>query len=335
MPSSERPAVLVTGGAGYIGCHAAEALARSGFMPVAYDSLERGSASLVRFGPIEVGDIRDEARLRQAIDRHRPVAIMHFAALALVAESVEHPALYDDVNVGGARCVFRAALDAGIRQVVFSSTCAVYGIPAEQPIRESTPKAPINPYGRSKLMAEQILADLAAAEGLRYMALRYFNACGAHPAAEIGELHDPEPHLIPRILMAAGGSIEAVEIMGTDYPTPDGTAIRDYVHVCDVADAHVAALRYLQADGAPVALNIGTGRGHSVLEVLAAAKRVTGRDIPVRHAPRRPGDPPVLTADVTASKQTLGFAARWLDMDEIIRTAWAFQQKQAYGSAAG
>jgi UDP-glucose-4-epimerase GalE len=321
--------VLVTGGAGYIGCHAAEALARSGFTPVAYDNLERGSASLVRFGPIEVGDIRDGARLRQAVERHRPVAIMHFAALALVAESVEYPALYHDVNVDGARCVFRAALDAGIRHIVFSSTCAVYGIPAEQPIHESTPKAPINPYGRSKLMAEEILADLATAEGLRYIALRYFNACGAHPTAEIGELHDPEPHLIPRILMAAGGSIDAVEVMGTDYPTPDGTAIRDYVHVCDVADAHVAALRYLQGGGTPIALNIGTGRGHSVLEVLAAAKRVTGRDIPVRYAPRRPGDPPVLTADVAASKQTLGFAAKWLHMDEIIRTAWTFQQKQA------
>ena len=329
MPSSERPAVLVTGGAGYIGCHAAEALARSGFTPVAYDNLERGSQSLVRFGPIEVGEIRDASRLRQAIERHRPVAIMHFAALALVAESVERPALYYEVNVGGALCVFRAALDAGITDVVFSSTCAVYGTPAEQPIRESTPKAPINPYGRSKLMAEEILADLAAAEGLRYIALRYFNACGAHPAAGIGELHDPEPHLIPRILMAAAGSIDAVDVMGTDYPTPDGTAIRDYVHVCDVADAHVAALRYLQGGGAPVALNLGTGRGHSVLEVLEAAKRVTGRDIPVRRAPRRPGDPPVLTADVAASRQTLGFAARWLDMDEIIRTAWAFQQTQA------
>jgi UDP-glucose-4-epimerase GalE len=329
VTSSERPAVLVTGAAGYIGCHAAEALARRGFTPVAYDSLERGSESLVRFGPMEKGDIRDEARLRQALERHKPVAVMHFAALALVGESVERPARYYEVNVGGALRVFRAALDAGIRNIVFSSTCAVYGVPAEQPIRESTPKAPINPYGRSKLMAEQILADLAAAEGLRYVALRYFNACGAHPSGEIGELHDPEPHLIPRILMAAAGRIDAVDVMGTDYPTPDGTAIRDYVHVCDVADAHVAALRYLQAGGEAIALNLGTGRGHSVLEVLEASKRVTGRDIPVRQAPRRPGDPPVLTADVAASKQALGFAAKWLDMEEIIRTAWVFQLKQA------
>ena len=328
MTSSDKPAVLVTGGAGYIGCHAAEALAESGFMPVVYDSLERGVAELVRFGPFEQGDIRDGERLRQALARHRPVAIMHFAAMALVGESVQRPDIYYEVNVGGALNVFRTALEAGVRNVVFSSTCAVYGTPAEQPIRETTAKAPINPYGRSKLVAEQILADLAAAQSLRYVALRYFNACGAHPSGEIGELHDPEPHLIPRILMAATGRIDAIDIMGTDYPTPDGTAIRDYVHVCDVADAHVAALRYLEAGGEPIALNLGTGLGHSVLQVLDAAKRVTGRDIPVRYAPRRPGDPPVLTADVEAAKNTIGFQAKWLDMDEIIRTAWTWELKQ-------
>jgi UDP-glucose-4-epimerase GalE len=321
--------VLVTGGAGYIGCHAAEALARSGFVPVVYDSLERGSATLVRYGPLEQGDIRDEARLRDVIKQHRPVAVMHFAALALVGESVERPDLYYDVNVGGALSVFRAALAAGIRHVVFSSTCAVYGTPASQPIAEATPRAPINPYGWSKLMTEQILDDLARAQGLRHVALRYFNACGAHPSGEIGELHDPEPHLIPRILMAASGRIEAVDVLGTDYPTPDGTAIRDYVHVCDVADAHVAALRYLQDGGAPVTLNLGTGRGYSVLEVLEAAKRVTGGAFPIRTAPRRPGDPPVLTADVAAASRTLGFSAKWLDLDETIRTAWAWERKQS------
>lgn len=324
----EKPAVIVTGGAGYIGSHAAEALRRSGFTPVAYDNLSRGFERAVRFGPFEEGDIRDSVRLKEVIARHRPVAVMHFAALAYIEESVRLPSLYYDTNVSGALNVFRTALGAGVANVIFSSTCAVYGIPAEQPIREETPYAPINPYGRSKLMAEGILRDMSAAEGLRYVALRYFNACGALPSSEIGEEHDPEPHLIPRILMAALGQIEAIDVMGTDYPTPDGTAVRDYVHVCDLANAHVAALTYLLGGGESVALNVGTGQGHSVLEVLQAARRVTGRDIPVRSKGRRPGDPPVLTADVSEARKRLGFEAQWTDLDRTIETAWRWHSRR-------
>jgi UDP-arabinose 4-epimerase len=324
-----KPAVIVTGGAGYIGSHAAEALGRNGFTPVVYDNLGRGFRKAVRYGPFEEGDIRDAERLKDVIARHRPVAIMHFAALAFVEESVRLPSLYFDNNVGGALTVFRTALAAGVSNIIFSSTCAVYGIPPEQPIREDTPYAPINPYGRSKLMAEEILREMAKAEGLNYVALRYFNACGALPSGEIGEEHDPEPHLIPRILMAALGQIDGIDVMGTDYPTPDGTAVRDYIHVCDLAAAHIAALRYLLDGGQSVALNVGTGQGHSVLEVLDAAKRVTGRDIPVRTKGRRPGDPPVLTADVSAVRKTLGFAAQWTDLDRIIETAWRWHSRPA------
>lgn len=327
-PPGDRPRVLVSGGAGYVGSHACRALAEAGFLPVTYDDLSRGHRSLVRYGPFEAGDIRDRQQLDAVLAAHAPIAVLHFAALAYVGESVTDPARYYAVNLAGALCLLEAIRARGIAPLVFSSTCATYGVPAIQPIVESTPQEPINPYGRSKLMVEQILRDLSAAEGVRSVSLRYFNACGAHPSGEIGEMHDPEPHLVPRAIMAARGEIEALDVFGADYPTPDGTAIRDYVHVCDLADAHVAALRYLLEGGETIALNLGTGRGHSVREIVAAVQRVSGRDVPVRLAPRRPGDPARLVADAAAAARALGFTARWTDIDRVIRTAWDWHDRQ-------
>jgi UDP-glucose-4-epimerase GalE len=320
--------VLVTGGAGYIGSHACKALKAAGLMPVAYDNLSRGHRELVLYGPLEEGDIRDGKRLAEVLSRHKPVAVMHFAALAYVGESVAAPLLYYDNNFSGGLTLLEAARNAGIDKFVFSSSCATYGTPERQPISEDAPQSPINPYGRTKLMLEEALYDCGAAWGLRSVMLRYFNACGADSSGEIGERHDPEPHLIPRVLMAAAGEIDAIDVFGTDYPTADGTAVRDYIHVCDLADAHVAALRYLLSDGATIALNLGTGRGHSVREVIAAARRATARDIPVRYGARREGDPPMLVADSSLAKTTLGFEPKWLDIERIIASAWKWRQRE-------
>jgi UDP-glucose-4-epimerase GalE len=324
----DAPRVLVTGGAGYIGSHACKALRAAGFVPVTYDSLIRGHRELVRYGPLEEGDIRDAARLAEVLARHGVIAVMHFAALAYVSESVAEPWLYYDNNFVGTLTLIEATRKAGIEAFVFSSTCATYGAAADQPISEDAPQAPINPYGRAKLAAEFALRDTGNACGLRSVMLRYFNACGADPSGEIGELHEPEPHLIPRVLMAAAGEIDAVDVFGTDYPTPDGTAIRDYIHVCDLADAHVAALRYLQAGGGTIALNLGTGRGHSVREVIDAARRATGRDIPVRYGKRRAGDPPTLVAEASQARATLDFVPRWLDIEAAIASAWAWHARR-------
>lgn len=320
--SPNQPSVLVTGGAGYIGSHACEALARAGYTPVTYDNLSRGFERLVRFGPLERGDIRDSDRLAEVMARHRPVAVMHFAALTFVGESVQDPALYYDNNVRGALALLDAMRGAGVGRLVFSSTAAVYGLPEAQPIAEGAVNAPINPYGRTKLMIEQALRDYGPAYGIRSVSLRYFNACGAHPTAEIGELHDPEPHLIPRALKAVLGQIEALDVLGDDYATPDGTAVRDYIHVCDLADAHVAALRYLEGGGETVSMNLGVGHGYSVKQIIEAAERVTGRPVPVRRAPRRPGDPPELVADATLARRLLKFDPQWTDIDAIISSAW-------------
>lgn len=319
--------VLVTGGAGYVGSHACSALAAAGITPITYDNLSRGHRNLVRFGPLEEGDILDEARLVEVLEKYRPVAVMHFAALAYVGESVEAPLDYYRNNFAGALALLGAMRKCNIERFVFSSTCAVYGTPETQPMPETLPLAPINPYGRSKLMVEQALRDASAAHGLRSVSLRYFNACGAHPSGEIGERHDPESHLIPRALMAASGEIEALEIFGTDYPTPDGTAVRDYIHVCDLADAHVAALRFLGEGGETIALNLGTGRGYSVREVINATARVTGKAPQWNYVGRRPGDPPMLVADARAAQCVLGFKAKWTDLDAIIASAWSWYKK--------
>jgi UDP-glucose-4-epimerase GalE len=282
----------------------------------------------VRYGPLEEGDILDEARLVEILRKYRPAAVMHFAAFAYVGESVQTPLDYYHNNFTGALSLIGAMRKCGVEQLVFSSTCAVYGTPEIQPMAESLPLVPINPYGRSKLMVEQALQDASAAHQFRSVSLRYFNASGAHPSGEIGELHEPEPHLIPRALMAANGEIESIEVFGTDYPTPDGTAVRDYVHVCDLADAHVAALRYLEQGGPTNAFNLGTGQGHSVREVLDAVALATGHPPPFREGPRRSGDPAMLVADPRTAKDVLGFAAKWQDIDAIVASAWEWHRKR-------
>ena len=326
---SDRPVVLVTGGAGYIGSHACAALSDAGYLPVTYDSLALGHREAVRYGPLEEGDIRDRARLDEVLGRWKPQAVMHFAALIAVGESVVDPALYYDNNVRGALTLLDAVRAAGVERMVFSSTAAVYGLPESQPINEGAAHAPINPYGRTKLMIEQALRDYGAAYGLKSASLRYFNACGAHPSGEIGEMHEPETHLIPRCLMAVLGQIEALDLMGWDYPTPDGTCIRDYIHVCDLADAHVAAVRYLEGGGDTIAMNLGVGRGYSNKEIVDAVGRATGKPVPFRKAPRRPGDPAELVADPTLARTTLGWSAQWTDIEAVIETAWRFAQRRA------
>jgi UDP-glucose-4-epimerase GalE len=319
--------ILVTGGAGYVGSHACKALAAAGHTPVVYDNLGRGHRELVRWGPLEVGDLRDAARLAEVLARHRPAAVMHFAAFAYVGESVQDPALYYRNNVGGTLELLEAMQRAGVGALVFSSTCATYGIPERMPIDEDTPQRPINPYGSTKLVIERVLADFDAAYGLRSVSLRYFNAAGCDPDGETGEIHDPETHIIPRVLMAATGELPQVDIFGTDYPTPDGTCLRDYVHVADLARGHVQALEYLQRGGATTAINLGTGRAFSVREVIAAAEQVTGRRIPVREAARRAGDPPVLVADARRARATLGFAPRFTEIAPIVETAWRWHTR--------
>lgn len=317
------PRILVTGGAGYIGSHACKALHRAGFVPVAFDNLSTGHAAAVRWGPLEFGDILSLPALTSCIRRHRPAAIMHFAALSLVGESGRAPARYFRNNVLGTVNLVDAAAATGIDAMVFSSTCAVYGIPGRVPIDETMPLDPINPYGCSKRAVEDLLRASEGAHGLRSVSLRYFNAAGADPDGETGERHDPETHLIPLALQAAAGTGPALRIFGDDYATADGTAVRDYIHVSDLADAHVAALRYLLDGGRSTALNLGTGRGHSVLDVVGAIERVTGRSLPTEMAPRRPGDPPELVCDPGTAARVLGFRPQaTYGLDDIVATAW-------------
>ncbi|MDP2063787.1 MAG: UDP-glucose 4-epimerase GalE [Phaeovulum sp.] len=313
--------VLVTGGAGFIGSHACKALARAGHLPVAYDTLEIGHADAVRWGPLVVADVRDGTTLRATLAEHRIDAVMHFAAYAYVGESVLEPAKYWGNNVGCMISLLDACRSAGVSRVVFSSSCATYGLPDRLPITEDAPQRPINPYGRTKLACEEMLRDHAAAYGLHYAALRYFNAAGADPEGEIGERHDPETHLIPLALLAASGRAGPLAILGTDYDTPDGTCIRDYIHVADLARAHVLALGHLLAGGGNLAVNLGSGLGHSVREVVAAVERVTGHKVPVREVPRRVGDPPVLTADPARAAEVLGFRTTHSDLHRILQDA--------------
>ena len=320
MSDAAKRAVLVTGGAGYIGSHACKALARAGFQPVAYDNLSRGHADAVRWGPLVRGELNDTELLRQTLRRHRIDAVMHFAAFAYVGESVANPGLYYANNVGGMMSLLDAMHREGVDRIVFSSSCATYGVPACQPISEDAPQAPINPYGRTKLICEWMLRDAAAATGLRHVALRYFNAAGADPEGEIGERHDPETHLVPLALLAAAGRAR-LQVFGTDYPTPDGTCIRDYIHVDDLARAHVMALGHLRDGGESLALNLGTGRGQSVMDVIEAVERVTGRSVAWNATPRRAGDPAELRADPSNAERILGFRARHTDLDTIVSHA--------------
>ena len=310
--------VLVTGGAGYIGSHAVRALQRTGHEPVVLDNLSRGFERLVRGYELIRADIGDRDAVLRAL--RGCDAVMHFAAFAHIAESVENPRMYYHNNVEKALVLLNATLDAGVRQFVFSSTCAVYGIPERIPMTEDEHKNPINPYGTTKLVLEADLAAYSRAYGMRYIALRYFNACGADEGGECGELHDPETHLIPNVLRAAVGG-PPLQLFGSDYPTPDGTCIRDYIHVSDLADAHVAALDYLGRGGESQALNLGTGRGTSNRDIVAEVERVTGRSVPVQLAPRRPGDAPILLADPRRAEAVLGWKAK-RDLRIAVETAW-------------
>jgi UDP-arabinose 4-epimerase len=319
--------ILVTGGAGYIGSHACKALARSGYTPIAYDNLVYGHRESVRWGPLVEGDLADQALLADALSRFEVAAVMHFAAFAYVGESMTKPDLYFRNNVVNTLTLLDAMLAAKLRHIVFSSSCATYGTPARVPITEDTPQHPVNPYGESKLICERALHWYGEAFGMNYAALRYFNAAGADPDGEIGEAHDPETHLVPLVLATALGQRAQIDIYGTDYPTPDGSAVRDFIHVQDLAEAHVAALAHLLAGGGSLALNLGTGAGHSVREVIAAAERVTGRHIARREMPRRPGDPPVLVADVARARALLGWSARLSSLDGILGSAWAWHSR--------
>ncbi len=317
--------LLVTGGAGYVGSHALRALRRAGHSVVVMDDLRAGQAFLAQGCPLVRCDVGDRPAVEQAFAQHGPFdGVLHFAAYLVVPESVAHPLRYYVNNAGGSATLLDVAIGQGVRAFVLSSTCATYGIPSSSPIDESTPTAPINPYGASKLMVERMLADAENAHGLRWAALRYFNACGADPEGGIGECHDPEIHLIPSALEAMAGLRDALELFGSDYPTPDGTCIRDYIHVSDLADAHVRALEGL-LDGRSVGVrNLGTGTGSSNREVLAAVERVTGREVPIIRGPRRPGDPPELVADAGAFRREFGWTPRHSDLDTIVATAWAW-----------
>jgi UDP-arabinose 4-epimerase len=331
-----RGVVLVTGGAGYVGSHACKALTLAGFTPVTFDNFSTGNRWAVRFGPLEPGDILDLATVHSAFKRHRPIAVMHFAGAALVGESMREPALYWRQNLTGTLNLVEACRIHEVGAFVFSSTCAVYGTPERVPIDEEAPKAPINPYGASKLAAERLLADAAMAYGLRFAALRYFNAAGADPEGEIGEHRPVETHLIPLLLDAVLGLRPPLQVLGTDYPTPDGTAIRDYVHVADLAVAHVRALEHLLAGGGSLVCNLGTGEGHSVRQVIEAAERITGRPVPRVEAPRRPGDPPRLVADPGLARERFRLLPSNLaGLERILETAWAWHAQHRARRLAG
>ena len=315
-------AVLVAGGAGYIGSHTARALAEQGRDVVVYDNLSKGHREAVEGLPLVIGDIADQETLRDTIRKYGVDAVIHFAASIEVGESMKEPEAYYFNNVVGTLHLLKSLRAAGVGRIVFSSTAAVYGNPAEDPITENCKKGPINVYGRTKWMMEQTLADYQMAYGLRYAALRYFNASGAHPDGDIGEDHSPESHLIPLIIQAALGQRDDIKIYGTDYPTEDGTCIRDYIHVCDLAQAHILALDTLEKGTESLALNLGNGNGFSVREVIDTVKRVTGRKITVREADRRPGDPPVLVACSDEARDVLGWEPEFASIERIVETAW-------------
>lgn len=317
--------VLVTGGAGYIGSHVAKALAADGIVPVSYDSLVCGHKEAVKWGPFVLGDVGDAALLHETIHRYRIDAIVHLAAFAYVGESIEHPARYFENNVCKGLILLQAAIEAGIRRFVFSSSCATYGVPSGTLITEDMPQRPINPYGETKLVVERALRWYGAAYGLNSVILRYFNAAGADLDGELGEEHSPETHVIPLILAAADGD-DHFKVFGDDYETPDGTCVRDFIHVSDLADAHVRALRHLEVGRPPIALNLGTGVGHSVMEIIQAVEEITNRAVPYTVRPRRPGDPPVLVAECSRANEALDWRACRSDLVTIIESAWRWRR---------
>ncbi|MEO1659673.1 MAG: UDP-glucose 4-epimerase GalE [Pseudomonadota bacterium] len=323
--------VFVTGGGGYVGSHCAKAFSHAGWTVVTYDNFSRGHRDLVKWGETIEGDILDRAGLDAALARVQPDAVAHFAAYAYVGESMASPEIYYRNNVRGTMTLLDAMLGAGVKQMVFSSSCATYGI-SNDLITEDTPQTPINPYGETKLICEKMIRDYGLAHGLRSVALRYFNAAGCDPDGETGERHDPEPHVIPLAIRGAMDGTFTFNIFGSDYDTPDGTCVRDYIHVTDLADAHKRALDYLANGGASDVFNLGTGQGHSVLDLANAVARVAGKDVPRIMADRRPGDPPRLVASADKAARILGWTPQYSDLDTILETAWAwFQKEQANG----
>jgi UDP-glucose-4-epimerase GalE len=319
--------ILVAGGAGYIGSQTVRELQRTEFRPVVFDNLSSGHREAVGEVELVVGDLRDPESIRRIFEKHDFEAVLHFASLIQVGESYANPRKYYLQNLVTSLNLLETALDAGVRRFIFSSSAAVYGVPRNIPLREDHPLDPINPYGRTKEMVERILRDYDRAHGLRYVSLRYFNAAGADPDGGMGERHDPETHLIPNILKAVLGQSPALSVFGTDFPTPDGTAVRDYIHVADLAAAHVLALRHLLDNGRSEVVNLGTNRGYSVKEVIAAAEKITGRRVPREVRPRREGDVPVLLASKEKAERLLGWKLRHSDLETILRTAWNWHRR--------
>jgi len=324
--------VLVTGGAGYIGSHTTRLLQERGVPVVVLDNLSTGWRQAVR-APFVLADLGDRARLDAVFAEHRPRAVIHFAAKTYVGESVENPAVYYRENVFHTWNLLEAMRATSCREIVFSSTCATYGNPLRVPLDETHPQDPISPYGRTKLHMEHMLQDYARAYGFQTAALRYFNAAGASRAGDLGEVHVPETHLIPLVLQVALGTRARIQIFGDDYPTPDGTCVRDYIHVEDLADAHLRALAQLQAGGSPLAINLGTGHGYSVREVIETARRVTGHPIPSATSPRRAGDPPILVSGGTRARDQLGWIPARPGIEDIVADAWHFQRAHPAGYA--
>lgn len=321
--------VLVTGGAGYIGSHACKVLKANGFTPVTYDNFSTGWEEAVKFGPLAKGDLLDRARLDQVFAEYSPVAVMHFAALSQVGESMQQPGRYWHENVNGALNLIEAAVAAECKNFVFSSTCATYGDQDNVVLDETTPQMPINAYGGSKLAIEKMLQDFGASDGLNHVIFRYFNVAGADPEAEVGEFHQPETHLIPLMLDAIDGKRAALTVFGTDYDTPDGTCIRDYVHVMDLVEAHVLGLKWLQDGKGSRVFNLGTGDGFSVREVIRHSKSVTNRDVPYTEGDRRPGDCTKLVSGSRRAVEELGWQPKHSDLEAMIRDAWRWHQNSA------
>jgi len=322
----QKMTILVTGGAGYIGSHTCKHLAAAGYLPVVLDNLVQGHQWAVKWGPLIVGDISDSELVRRTVHDFGIKAVIHFAAHAYVGESVQNPRKYFRNNVSGTLAFLDTILDCGINKLVFSSSCATYGLPDQLPIKEDQSQRPINPYGASKLMIENVLRWYGNAYGLRTVILRYFNAAGADPEGEIGEDHSPETHLIPLLIASAQRKTPPVEIFGTDYDTKDGTAIRDYIHVWDLAAAHVSAVSHVLLGGPSDQLNLGTGRGHTIREVILAVEEVGGRKVPYRPGPRRQGDPPALVADATRAGDMLGWQPKFSELRTIVETAWRWHE---------
>jgi len=320
--------ILVTGGAGYIGSHVCKALAQQGFLPITYDNLCSGNEEAVKWGPFEYGDIRDRKRLAEVISTYKPAAIMHFAALIQVADSVSNPSEYYDNNVHGSHCLLEEARLHGVRNMVFSSTAAVYGTPECETITETAPLNPINPYGHTKLAMENMIRNYSEAYDFNTAILRYFNAAGADPDGELGTAYQKDTHIIPLLMKVASGDMDGFKVFGNDYNTPDGTALRDYIHVTDLADAHIRALSHIMHKNESLTLNIGTTQGSSVREVLGAARKVTSKAILAAECDRRAGDPAILVADARKANHVLSWEPQYSDIETIVKTAWSWRQKQ-------